>query len=175
MQMRSRFVFLARMWLYFRIGYATYLTFVLGAANTLVVVWYLAIREAPGLEAFFGSRFLPFAVVTCLLGMPLSIGLGWIHYKGSPLFSSETDIGVESNPWNYKWAPGFTREVVGPMWLLMLTQIKRLLQAQNLLDDQLKASIEDIERKMQVLNEGGMIGATSPYLKSQAKKQKQAF
>lgn len=42
--------FLFRCWYYFRIGYSTYLTFLLGFATTLVTVYYLAINNIPALK-----------------------------------------------------------------------------------------------------------------------------
>src|SRR3990172_941166 len=107
--MPRRIRFLTRLWFYFRIGYATYLTFLLGAVNTLVVVWYLAIRDIPVVEEAFG-HFAPFVVFVTVVGVPLSIAVGWIHYKRSSAYTSEVDIQVEAKPYNYKLVPG--KEVV---------------------------------------------------------------
>jgi len=139
--MRTKLGFVARLWYYFRIGYSTYLTFVLGAVNTLVVVWYLAIREVPAIESFFG-HFLPFAVAVILVGVPLSVAIGWTHIKRSPAYSSEIDIGVEANPYYYKLPPGYNREVYAPLYLEMLMQLKQLLDPQRLLSDEEKSRIE---------------------------------
>ena len=155
--MRTKLGFVARLWYYFRIGYSTYLTFVLGAVNTLVVVWYLAIREVPAIENFFG-HFLPFAIAVILVGVPLSVGIGWIHIKRSPAYSSEIDIGVEANPYYYKLPPGYNREVYAPLYLEMLMQLKRLLDAQRLLSDEEKSRIETIEKKLRLLIDGGFVG-----------------
>ena len=38
-----------RAWYYFRLGYSTYLTFILGYVSTLVTVCYLAIKNMPPL------------------------------------------------------------------------------------------------------------------------------
>jgi hypothetical protein len=156
--MTSKLNYVARLWYYFRIGYVTYLSFLLGAANTLVVVWYLAIREVPAIESFFG-HFIPFAVVTILVGVPFAVGLGWVHLKRSPAYSSEVDIGVEANPYYYKLPPGYNREVFSPLYLELLVQVKRLLEAQKLLTDEDRARIEGLEEKLRVLNEGGFIGS----------------
>ena len=123
--MRSGIGFAARLWYYFRIGYGTYLTFLLGAVNTLVVVWYLAIREVPEIQSIFG-HFAFFAIVATLLGIPLAVGIGWVHIKRSPLYSSEMDIGVEANPYYYKLPPGYSREVYAPLYLELLVQLGRL-------------------------------------------------
>ena len=66
---------LSRMWFYFRIGYATYLTFLLGYVSTLVTVYYLAIKNLPTLLDIF-PRFVPFAFLATIIGGPLSIVLG---------------------------------------------------------------------------------------------------
>jgi len=156
--MPSRLGYVARLWYYFRIGYATYLTFVLGAVNTLVVVWYLAIREVPAIQNIFG-HFIPFAVVITLVGVPLSVAFGWVHIKGSPAFTSEMDISAEANPYYYKLPPGYNREVWAPLYLELLVQLKRLLGAQNLIDNEDRIRIQNLERKIQVLIDGGFVGS----------------
>jgi hypothetical protein len=155
--MTSRLNFLGRMWYYFRVGYGTYLTFILGVANTLVVVWYLAIQNMPAIQSIFG-HFVPFAIATVVVGVPLSIVIGWVHLKRSPAFRSEADIGVEANPYYYKWPPGYWMEVIGPVCLETLTELTRLLEANKLLAGDEKSRIEDLERKLKVLNQGGYVG-----------------
>ena len=155
--MTSKFGFVARLWYYFRIGYGTYLTFLLGAVNTLVVVWYLAIREVPAIENFFG-HFVGFAVVVALVGVPLSVAMGWLHIKRTPAYSSEMDIGVEANPYYYKLPPGYNKEAFAPLYLELLTQTTRLLDAQNLLTSEDKSRIEALEQKMRLLIDGGLVG-----------------
>jgi hypothetical protein len=155
--MTSKLGFAARLWYYFRIGYATYLTFILGALNTLVVVWYLAIREVPAIESFFG-HFLPFAIVTTLVGVPSGVIIGWVHLKRSLAYSSEQDITAEANPYFYKLPPGYNREAFAPLYLELLVELNRLLDAHNLLTDEDRPRIETIRRKLQVLADGGIVG-----------------
>jgi len=155
--MPTRLRYLARLWFYFRIGYATYLTFLLGVINTLIVVWYLAIQQAPEIQNLFG-HFVPFAVFTILVGGPLSVLVGWLHLKKSSAYASEMDIGVEANPYYYKFPPGYTKEVLGPLYLELLLQMKRLLSSQKLLDDEQRKRIEELEKKLQILNDGGHVG-----------------
>ena len=89
------------MWYYFRVGYSTYLSFLLGFATTLVTVYYLAITNIPVLEALF-PHFGIFAVIALIVGVPTACIIGWFHLKGSSLWKSEIDIGVEANPYLYK-------------------------------------------------------------------------
>ena len=155
--MDNKFGFVARLWYYFRIGYATYLTFVLGVANTLIVVWYLAIREIPAVENFFG-HFIPFAIAVTLVGTPLSVLIGWAHIKRTPAWTSELDIGVEANPWNFKLPPGWWQQAFAPTYLEILLELKRLLSAQGLLSEEDKTRVEGLENKLKRLIDGGSIG-----------------
>lgn len=149
--------FITRLWFYFRIGYATYLTFILGAVNTLVVVWYLAIRDIPLVEEVFG-HFAPFAILVIVVGVPLSIAIGWAHYKRSSAFTSEVDIQVEVNPYNYKLIPGKEQEVFVPLYSELLRMLRRLCQNQNILTAEETQMIDSLEQRLNVLMSGGMAG-----------------
>ena len=102
MIMKAKWLF--RAWYYFRLGYSTYLTFILGYASTLVTVYYLAIRNAPALLDLF-PHFAEFGVLATVVGGPLAVVIGWIHLKRSGLYSSEADISVEASPYTYKLPP----------------------------------------------------------------------
>jgi hypothetical protein len=150
--------FVARLWFYFRMGYATYLTFLLGYISTLITVYYLAIKNIPALLDVF-PKFVPFAVLSTVIGVPLSIGIGWLHLKRSLAYSSEMDIGVESNPYYYKLPPGYNLEVFGPLYLELLLQMKKLLVTNKLLNQEDNERIENLAKKLRTLNEGGYIGS----------------
>jgi hypothetical protein len=150
---------LFRAWYYFRIGYGTYLTFLLGFATTIVTVYYLAINNISFLKVIFPSFWL-FSIIFLVVGVPLSIFMGLFHLKRSIAYVSETDIGVEANPWYYKYPPGYTREAWGPLFAELLKYNTRLLEANNLLSDEDKARIRILEEKLKALNQGGTIGWT---------------
>jgi hypothetical protein len=149
--------FVARLWFYFRMGYATYLTFLLGFISTLVTVYYLAIKNIPYLLDVF-PHFVPFAFLAVAIGLPLSIAVGWVHYKRSPAFSSEIDIQVEANPYYFKLPPGYNREVFAPVYLELMLLLKRLRDGEKTLSNEERARIENLEKKLQVLIDGGMVG-----------------
>ena len=155
--MPSKTTFVARAWYYFRMGYSTYLTFLLGYVSTLVTVYYLAIKNIPDLLVVF-PHFVPFAVLGTALGVPLSVVIGWLHLKRTPAYASEADISAEANPYYYKLYPGYTREAFAPLYLELLVQLKKLASAQGLLSSEEKARIEALENKMQVLIDGGFVG-----------------
>lgn len=148
---------LFRAWYYFRLGYSTYLTFILGYVSTLITVYYLAIKSIPYLIDLF-PKFELFALLSTVVGVPLSVGVGWIHLKRSRLYSSETDIGVESNPYNYKLAPGYTVEVWGPYWKVTLEILRKLGEKSGVLNESDKALLEDLEKKIEILRAGGYVG-----------------
>lgn len=147
--------FLSRMWYYFRIGYATYLTFLLGYTSTLVTVYYLAIKNIPDLLRIF-PNFGPFTILATAIGAPLSIGVGWFHLKRSTLFSSESDISVESNPWCYKPTPGFQKDFMVPMMIAQIRILRRM--AEGTLTSSDLHDIEDLEAKYRTILAGGFIG-----------------
>ena len=107
----SRLLF--RSWYYLRIGYATYLTFLLGFATTVVTVYYLAINNIPALKSVFQSFFF-FSMLAAAIGVPLSILAGYVHFKRSRAYSAEVDIAVEANPYYFRITPGKEKEIQVP-------------------------------------------------------------
>jgi hypothetical protein len=104
---------LFRAWYYFRIGYGTYLTFLLGFVSTVVTVYYLAINNIPLLKLIFPTFWL-FSILAIAVGVPLAVFSGYFHFKRSQAYSSEVDIGVEANPYYYKVTPGKERDIGVP-------------------------------------------------------------
>ena len=65
---------------------------------------------------------------------------------------------MEANPWYYKLAPGWQREAFGPVYVELLVELSRLLDAHKLLTDEDRHRIETIRRKLEVLVNGGIVG-----------------
>lgn len=86
-----------RGWFYFRQGWTTYFAFMFAAINTLVVTYYLAIENIPILKEIFPNFFIYLAVVVSI-GIPMLIGIGYIHFKKTASYKAEADIQYESNP-----------------------------------------------------------------------------
>ena len=147
-----------RAWYYFRMGYATYLTYLVGYVSTLITVYYLAIKSVPTLLEIF-PRFVPFSVLATVIGVPLSVGIGWVHLKRSTLYSSEADIGQEANPYVYKLPKaGIQMDAQIPSELFRLRLLKKLADANGLLTDAERLEIEKIEANYQTLLSGGSVG-----------------
>ncbi len=88
-----------RVWYYFRQGWTTYFAFVFAAINTLTVTYYLAIEKIPELQLIFPS-FLQYVFIIASIGIPILVTIGYVHFKRSPAYRSEADVGIEANPHN---------------------------------------------------------------------------
>ena len=86
-----------RLWQYFRVGWITYFGFLFAATNTIVITYYLAIDNMPFLQEVFPT-FAHYVIMTTLIGLPILIGAGYIHFKRSAGFRSDADIAIETNP-----------------------------------------------------------------------------
>ena len=86
-----------RSWYYFRMGWGTYFAFIFAAINTLTVTDYLAIERGPSLVAIL-PNFFQYILIVSVIGIPLLITVGYIHYKRTLAFKTEIDVIVESNP-----------------------------------------------------------------------------
>jgi len=146
-----------RAWYYFRMGYGTYLTFLLGYVSTLVTVYYLAVKNIPFLLYLF-PLFGPFALLGTAIGVPTAVAIGWVHLKRSRLYSSEMDVGVEANPYYYKLAPGYTTKAVIPATLVQLRLIRRMSEQMGILTDSERKEIDQLEKTFTILLEGGYVG-----------------
>jgi len=93
--MKKRLEF--RLWAYFRVGWGKYFGFIFAAINTLIVTYFLAIDKMPFLQEIFPT-FTHYVVIVILLGVPVLVAVGYIHFKRSQAFKTEADIRIESNP-----------------------------------------------------------------------------
>ncbi len=147
--------FISRMWYYFRLGYQNYLSFPLGVGETIVVFYVLLITRIPILIKVFPT-FLIFTFLFIICGTPISVVIGWLYLKRTMLYSSETDIGVESNPYNYKTTPGWQEEVFFPMLLEQLRLLRKV--AGDKLTPTETDRLDELEKKMETLLAGGYVG-----------------
>ncbi|MGI0009813.1 MAG: hypothetical protein ACREAE_00240 [Nitrosopumilaceae archaeon] len=116
----------------------------------------MAIKQAPFLEEVFPS-FLSYLGIISAIGIPLLILVGYVHYKRTAAFSSEVDITAESNPYLYKLYPGYTTEVLFPLYLVMTNMLIKLSRNEKLTDEELN-EINELRKKINVLLKGGYVG-----------------
>lgn len=157
MNMKSRYkkTLPFRVWFYFRMGWSTYFAFIFAAVNTLVVTYYLAIERIPELKYIFPS-FLIYAIIMIVVGIPLLVLFGYVHFKKSQAYSSEADIGVESNPYYFKLPPGHQRDVLVPLQLLLSQMILKIATNEKLTVEEID-KLKDIQEKLDILIKGGSL------------------
>ncbi|HEY4481947.1 MAG TPA: hypothetical protein VI489_03755 [Candidatus Brocadiaceae bacterium] len=145
-----------RSWFYFRMGWSTYFAFIFAAVNTLVVTYYLAIERIPELKYIFPS-FSIYATVMIVIGIPLLVLFGYAHFKKSQAYSSEADIGVESNPYYFKLPPGHQKDVFVPLQLLLSQIVLKIATNEKLTAEEID-KLKDIQRQLDILIKGGSVG-----------------
>ena len=86
-----------RGWYYFRMGWSTYFAFIFAAINTLTVTYFLAIDNYPILKEIFPT-FIIYIILVGGVGIPLLTIIGYIHFKRTSAYRSESAINYERNP-----------------------------------------------------------------------------
>ena len=132
-----------RSWFYFRIGWNTYFAFVLAAINTLTLTYYIAIENYPVLKELFPT-FEQYILIVVSIGVPLLAFSGYAHYKRTKAFRAETDIWIESNPYQARWV--VNTEMILGLNLKLSEFIIKLSKGEKLKDDQLK-ELSDLQKK----------------------------
>lgn len=145
-----------RAWFYFRQGWSVYFAFIFAAINTMVVTYYLAIKDVPFLKIIFPS-FIHYMILWILVGIPLLVAIGYVHYKRVAAYTSEVEINIESNPYNYKLQPGWNRYVVFPLYLTLTKMMIKWSNDEKLTDDEIK-ELKELQKKINILLEGGYVG-----------------
>ncbi len=152
-----------RSWFYFRVGWSTYFAFIFAAINTLTVTYYLAIEKISSLQYVFPT-FTHYVLILAIIGIPLLVSVGWIHYRKTAAYESEAEVQIESNPYYYKAAPGWQRDVMFPFFEKLLEITIKNSKDEKLTDDDLK-EISILQKNLNSLIKGKMIG--SPRLLSE--------
>ena len=131
--MKSRLAF--RSWYYFRMGWSTYFAFIFAAINTLTVTYFLAIERYPELSVIFPS-FPQYVLIITIIGIPVLILVGYVHYKRTLAFRSEVDVVLESNPYQLRNVVNNTINV--KLTLKMYEMILKLSQNQKLTENEIE-------------------------------------
>ena len=146
----------SRSWYYFRIGWATYFAFIFAAINTLTVTYYLAVENIPMLKDIFPS-FATYGIIISVIGIPILVLFGYMHYKKTQGYTAEADIVVESNPYNFKLPPGWHKEVLFPLNLMLSQLILKIVMNEKPSSQELE-KLKKIQNDIQKLIDGEMIG-----------------
>ena len=160
-----------RAWFYFRQGWATYFAFIFAAINTMVVTYYLAIEQLPFLKDIFPT-FGIYLVTLSIIGIPLLILIGYVHWKRSSAISEEYEVGYEANPYLYKTPPGWHKEVVFPLYLSIADMLMKISKNEEPSDEEIK-QINEIQNKITELLKGGYIGDYWKITRARKKSEKE--
>ena len=152
--MKQNFFF--RLWFYFRNGWGTYFAFIFAAINTLTVTYFLAIDEYPVLYDLFPT-FLHYVIIISSIGIPILIGVGYVHFKRSLAYSAEADIVTEAHPYNFRILPGWNTEVVFPLYLTLSEMMIKWTKDEKLNDADIE-KLQVLQDKIQKLLKGEMVG-----------------
>ena len=125
-------------------GWSTYFAFIFAAVNTLTVTYFLAIDNYPALQAIFPS-FMHYVIIIILMGVPLLVLVGYVHFKKSPSYRAEAAVTYESNPWGL-------RELINSEFNLTLNlrmlQLITKLSKQEKLDENELDEIKKLEKEL---------------------------
>ena len=132
-----------RAWYYFRMGWSTYFAFVFAAINTLTVTYFLAIDNYPFLKEIFPS-FIHYVILIGLVGVPILMSIGYVHFKKSPSFRSESTVNVESDPLEL-------RDLVNSEYNLILSL--KILEMLNKISEKEKSNLSELEESQKLENE----------------------
>ena len=122
----------------------------------LTVTYFLAIENYPVLDTLFPT-FLHYVFIAVVIGVPMLVLVGYIHYKRSAAFTAEADINVEAYPYWYKLPPGWNKEVVFPLYLQMINLMIKISKNEKLSTDETK-EMSDIQKSLSSLIKGGYVG-----------------
>ena len=137
-----------RSWFYFRMGWSTYFAFIFAAINTLTVTYFLAIERYPELSAIFPS-FIQYVLIITIIGVPLLIVVGYVHYKRTLAHRAEVDVGLESNP--YQLRNVVNNAINVELALRMFEMILKLSKNQKLTENEI-AELTNTHKKFLDLN-----------------------
>jgi hypothetical protein len=138
-----------RGWFYFRQGWSNYLTFFMGAINTLTITYFLAIERYPVLIAIF-PNFIQYVLIACSIGVPIIVLVGYSHWKKTAARKAEVDIFYEVNPY-------FVRVLVNTEMMLQMNlklnkHILKLQQGQKLSGEEIN-ELSELQEKISEFTE----------------------
>jgi len=141
---------------YFRTGYSTYFVMIVGVINILTSTYFLAVQKIPGILTIFPT-FEIYALLAISGGIPMIIFAGWLHLKRVGTYSTEARVQNEVYPYNYRFPPGYMKEVYGPAYVAILQLNLKKALGQKLSEDEVM-KIKAIEDQLTKLIEGGHVG-----------------
>jgi len=146
--------FLYRSWFYLRVGYSTYIAFLIGFAANVIVIYKLAVADTILLSVF--PRVSVFAIITVLVAAPISVVIGLMHMRRTGAYAADASVTTESNPYVYKVIPGKEQEVILPLSILTARGLLKMAGSDLTADE--KREFEKVLAKADKLLAGHSVG-----------------
>ena len=124
-----------RGWFYFRTGWTTYFAFIVAGINALTVTFFLAIENYPLLSVIFPT-FFHYVMIVVVIGVPVLVLVGYVHFKRSKSFRAEADIQIETSPHIRRMLQN--TEILLPMYLKLTELMVKLSENKKLTDKELQ-------------------------------------
>ncbi len=147
---------LFRSWYYFRTGYSTYISFLLGVATTFVTVYYLAIDHIAPLKELF-PNFWTFSLAGSIVGVVVCVLVGYSHLKRTQAYSAEVTVGVEANPYTRMSTPGKELKVSWPLNRMFIAFMRSTGKKLGTLTPEAEAELNRLDKMIGRLLDGESI------------------
>ena len=99
-----------RLWFYLRIGFSTYLSFMLAVANFIILAYNLALSRL----AWWGLGMMETTVIILVFLIPSAVFMGWMHMNKLGTYQADTGVAMAANQFCFEAVPGKEREVIMP-------------------------------------------------------------
>ena len=143
-----------RSWFYLRVGYGTYIAFLIGFVSNIIVIYKLAIADTSLVSIF--PHLTEFTVVAIVIASPISVIIGLFHMRRTAAYAADASVSMEANPYVYKIVPGKEREVTVPLSILTARVLLKL--AGDKLTAEEKQELEGVLTKADKLLLGHSVG-----------------
>jgi hypothetical protein len=143
-----------RSWFYLRVGYGTYIAFLIGFVSNIIVIYKLAIADTSLVSVF--PHLTVFAILAVVIASPLSVIIGLYHMRRTAAFAADATVSMEANPYVYKIIPGKEREVTVPLSIMTARVLLKL--AGDKLTPEEKQELEEVLAKADKLLMGHSVG-----------------
>lgn len=145
---------LFRSWFYLRVGYGTYIAFLIGFLSNIIIIYKLAIANTSLVSIF--PHLTEFTAIAIVIASPISIIIGLYHMRRTAAFAADATVSMEANPYVYKIVPGKEREVTVPLSILTARVLLKL--AGDKLTPEEKQELEGVLAKADKLLLGQSVG-----------------
>ncbi len=86
-----------RSWFYLRVGYGTYIAFLIGFVSNIIVIYKLAIADTSLVSIF--PHLTEFTALAVVIASPISVIIGLFHMRRTAAFAADASVSTEANPY----------------------------------------------------------------------------